>query len=825
MIRGTQEVQIRLEEEQQGKKIEKYLREINEAIVQGRLQETKEGQLLIRLGYEPLRDKIEEYLATPSRGQLQKDKNFLRLMCDDPSVLSFVVLSSVISIAGNGNNALSIAAKTVASNIKRIYFFDNLKKNNPKLHTYLGTEYKRASRARKTALIAKHIKSLYKIDFEGNENALSVRIGTFLIDLLIKSGANIIAVERKKATYYNNYKRKYIVRLTRDAEEVLLSATNIKDILLTTNLFPMVVQPNDWLSTRSGGYLRHKISLVKTHTRKHRQYIERQDLSKILPVINKLQRTPWRINRKVLNVMYDIFTNNMIDPKAIKTLPRCFGGMPSSKNYEVRELLEEEPEYLSMEPKTGEKTVSPDWVSWNKIREQTQIDLDAEKSRRIGFVFSLDVAQKMIDYKKFWYVYQLDYRGRVYPHNEFLNPQCKSYIKAMLEFGNGLRLNEVGVYWLKIHIANCYGLDKEEFEDRIEFVEGSVETMLRIADNPMDNLKDWTYVDSPYEYLAGCYAYQDYLEGRPVNLPIQLDATCSGLQFYSGLLLDKQGAKAVNVIGQNREDIYQNVADRVNKKLVDGDYKKVMEYVDSEGVSKSVFTYKEAKSITGNVTRGVTKRNTMTIPYSVTMRGMSNQNHDYMHKCVLENKVYWEGDPWIVNGLITDLNYRSIYEEVSGAGLGQKYLKDVASRLTKVASWKTPIYGFPVVQQAYKKKVIHIRTPIGRMELIKRIDGVDKRKQMSSIAANYIHSLDSTLLLYCIDHVGVDIGVIHDCFLVHPNYGEDIRTQYKEGYIKLMTMKPLEMFGAELDEEGKVEVPCIGTLDLEEVRDSKYIIS
>ncbi len=70
-----------------------------------------------------------------------------------------------------------------------------------------------------------------------------------------------------------------------------------------------------------------------------------------------------------------------------------------------------------------------------------------------------------------------------------------------------------------------------------------------------------------------------------------------------------------------------------------------------------------------------------------------------------------------------------------------------------------------------------------------------------------------------------DIGVIHDCFLVHPNQGEEIRNHYKEGYIRIMQMGPLDMISKELDPNGEIEVPCVGTLDLDEVRDSMYIIS
>ncbi len=243
MLRGTRDKQIQLEEEQRHKGIEKYLREINEAIVQGRLQETVEGKLLVKLGFEPLRDKIQEYIETPTRGVAQKDKNFLILMSENPDVIAFIVLSSLISLAGTSNVTVTSAARIIATDLKRVYFFDRRKEDNPKLHNYLGAAYKRASKKRKRELIEKHIKDLHDVDFSGNENALGVRVGTQLIHLLIQSGANIVEITRKRTGL--SIKKKYVIALTKEAQEVLLKSTKLEDIVSRTTMLPTVVEPMD----------------------------------------------------------------------------------------------------------------------------------------------------------------------------------------------------------------------------------------------------------------------------------------------------------------------------------------------------------------------------------------------------------------------------------------------------------------------------------------------------------------------------------------------------------------------------------------------------
>jgi len=329
----------------------------------------------------------------------------------------------------------------------------------------------------------------------------------------------------------------------------------------------------------------------------------------------------------------------------------------------------------------------------------------------------MNMMREMIDYDEFYYVYQLDYRGRVYPHTDFFNPQSKGYTKAMLEFAEGHMLDDVGIYWLKVHTANCWGLDKEPFEDRIKWAEENRDKMLMTANDPMDNKSYWNDADSPYEFLAACYAYKDHIEGRPVHLPIQLDAVNSGVQFYSGLLRDKEGAESWCVIGNERSDLYQLVANRVNKKLMNGEYPKLLTFSDSEGKEKTVGTGVEARSILGRVTRSMTKTNVMTVPYSVTLRGMKDQNWATMDKMKLEGKEFWEGDEWVVNYLITELNYQAIFELINGARQGQDYLREVSKTLDKPAVWHTPIYNFPVMQQAFKQKEVRVKTPLGRLAI------------------------------------------------------------------------------------------------------------
>lgn len=810
-----EEKQISIEEASEGLALEKYHKNLTDAITQGRFDDTREGLTLMKVMFDPINSKIAEYLGTTYRGHTHKTQNYIKLMSDDSREITFVIIKVLVTELARTNNKsqLSNISIKLVGQLKRLHFFNRLKKDNPKLHAYLGEEYRRASARRKEALIEKHINSLYDTDKVDNEIS-DLKAGAHLLEVVLASGMNLIVKKKSKQA---KGKTAYFLSFTKEALDIVFDAGAIQ---AGVTMQPMIVEPANWSDMYTGGYLSYKMPFIKIKRRKDLEAIRDEDLSKVYPVVNKLQKTPWRVNKRVSEVIEYIFSNNLIDPKSPPSLPRCYGDIPTPNALDVKELMEWKEYKKNPTPKEKEE-----WHIWNKKREQIKIGLDGEQGRRLQFLLTMNMMKDMKEYDRFWYVYQVDYRGRVYPHTDFFNPQSKGYVKSMLEFADGHELTEDGIKWLRIHIANSWGLDKAPFVDRVKWTLYNRTKILTIANDPIGTLSEWTEADSPYEFLAGCFAYQDYIEGRKVHLPLQLDAVNSGVQFYSGLLLDKEGAESCCVIGNDRSDLYGLVANRVNEKLANGEYPKSVTFNTSEGEMRTCSTRVEAKSLEGKVTRSMTKTNVMTVPYSVTMRGMKMQNWATMDKLALEGKKFWEGDEWVVNYILTELNYESIFEIVKGARIGQQYLRELASLLDEPALWHTPIYNFPVRQPVFKKKAVRVKTPLGTLELPTNTTILSKQKQLSGIAANFIHSIDSTLLLYCVENMSDDIGVIHDCFLVHPNNGEEIRNHYKEGFIEIMSRRPLQMISNELDPTKQIEVPCVDTLNLDEVRDSMYIIS
>jgi DNA-directed RNA polymerase len=195
------------------------------------------------------------------------------------------------------------------------------------------------------------------------------------------------------------------------------------------------------------------------------------------------------------------------------------------------------------------------------------------KAVQTSLIYSLAARYNKFD--KFYFVYTVDWRGRIYASQSLLNPQGVDFAKGLLEFAEGATINPQtdleAMKWLKINIANKYGLDKKPFQERIEWVDSNTELLLQIAENP-SNTGLWEDTDKPFQFLASVLEYAEYLKApdKPfiTRQPIHMDGTCNGLQHFSALLMDKEAGALVNMVPNDApKDIYSYITEEVIKQV------------------------------------------------------------------------------------------------------------------------------------------------------------------------------------------------------------------------------------------------------------------
>lgn len=117
-----------------------------------------------------------------------------------------------------------------------------------------------------------------------------------------------------------------------------------------------------------------------------------------------------------------------------------------------------------------------------------------------------------------------------------------------------------GKEYLAIDVANNFGLDKDDWDDRLAWFktnEPNLEKLLPKADEPA-------------LFFAAVKAYRKAQHGQVVHYPISLDATSSGIQILAALTGDRKAASLCNVIDTgHREDAYTGLYTAMCEKIGD----------------------------------------------------------------------------------------------------------------------------------------------------------------------------------------------------------------------------------------------------------------
>lgn len=790
------------------------------------MSETNLGQSLIKISLEPVVEQLKAFLNVQLRGKYKSEQARLKLFFQGrEKQLAYIVLNTLLTSTAKEPISLISLSKKIIKDVNDVLAVEKLRKYEPKLYSYLDYEFRKRGKA---FIKKRKVKLSVLKGFNEDNIEVNTKLGSHLTDAVVKSGIDLFQV-------IENYKGMYKVALTDKAMKVLF---NHKKTLLHTLLtyVPMVIEPKPHTELYGGGgYLLglYKLSVVKQKAGYLKLIQEgfNKNSHRLLDIINRVQSVPWEVNKRVLDVMSYIIDNNLQDPKSHRLNPKLFGGIPTFESLDVNDLIKKE-DYGTTD-NNGKFLNDEDYDRYYRDKTHQEGVIEKIIGNRYSYMFAIDLAKRYQSYKRFYFTYQFDYRYRLYPLQQHLNPQQNGNLKALLQFHRGCVLDDEGLYWLKIHGANCYGYDKEPYNIRVEKINEMIPIIKEIADDPLAHLEYWVDADSPFEFLAFCFSLSDYFKDSNaiINIPVALDATCSGIQIYSGLLRDGKGAKAVNVIGSTREDVYGDVADVGNQLLIDNQYQKELRFTTSDGNEKTVNTELEASSLKGNITRKLTKRNVMTTPYSVTSRGMFDQVKDLLTEDELNGNIWWKGDKWVVAKVLADINTRAISQVVEGAIKGQKYIKQITQTIAskdEYLRWSSPIFNLPMLQRVPKETKQRIETPFGKLVYYKETDGINKAKMLSSIAPNFIHNLDATLMYLTVEKCmkeGVqDFWLIHDSYGVLPNDVGSLNKNVREAYVELFSQDVLkdwvEQLGLEFDEN-----VMINTLNLNDVLESEYIFS
>lgn len=462
---------------------------------------------------------------------------------------------------------------------------------------------------------------------------------------------------------------------------------------------------------------------------------------------------------------------------------------------------------------------------------------------------SIDIDEKNSLLPRFYHPWKADYRGRMYAYTEWLTPQGGDIQKALLEFYHGELLDDSGLQALCRHggglasrskLLSYFKIDGRKvvtLEEREQWVKAHESQILDCAKNPLIH-SFWRECSSdPFQFLAFCLAYNDYKQGKPVYLPVQIDGTCNGLQHIAALSGDLTLARSVNVakgLDDNPGDIYTEIADAVMESL--GQIKETP-------IEKAAIAWIYATNATMKwLTRDTAKKVIMTIPYGATQRSQINKVKESLQvgldlnskknasfkfddflksysvedlpetKALLETvqadraskkeqhghenlrEIDFNADilpllaKVIVKHLVNELNTR-----FPGIGRFTNWLNAVSDSIGSIPlAWTTPL-DFTVCQDKFTAKETTISATLGgdkiQIHITRLTDEVNNKSQKTALLPNFIHSLDATHLAMTLQAAQQqkinNISAIHDCLLCRPNEAAQVAQIAREQFARL----------------------------------------
>lgn len=812
---SKQQTQARLEARMAEAGKQRALTSIDKALSRSEACETPAGIALTKRAIEPVSTALKAWLADALAGTAgRKASAALLLEGVDPDLASYLAVKAAINAAVKEYTLLYAAGecgRMIDGEIRAARF----EAAEPALYrAIVNSARDRGTSPARIVNSLKMAEQKFGLDTQGWTRDQQVHVGTKLVELVAET-LGIITVDMVRTSARRQTHRLYLTADIRGWMEQFNGAASATRPMY----LPTVDKPLPWAAPRGGGYHTNAVTPLTLITRARdaqMDALDRADLSQVYSAINAIQDTPWRINQRVLAVMKDVWARNS-----------GLGGVPPQHDEPVPQM-----------PPAIEALASdhPDRRAFRRTMRDVHMRNVKALADRFMFDRRVRLADDFAAYDRFYFPHRCDFRGRVYPTCDVLNPQGDDVTKALLEFADGKPLgDQMGPTWFAIHGANLFGFDKVAFADREAWCYAHSSAMIACALDPLQN-RWWTEADKPWGFLAFCFEWQGYIRdgyAHVSHMPIAMDGSCNGLQHFAAMLRDTTTGRAVNLVPQDKpQDIYQAVADATVALLS---------------------TYRSHKDrdvahdwivdawLTWGIDRKITKRPVMVLPYGGTFKSCM----DYVYGAAQERVKAGGGvSPFGLelrkaSTFLARFVWQAMDDIIVAGRQAMNYIQAVARQtaaLNEPFTWTAPS-GFPVVQAYYETKSREIATRFhGKIVKLKEniaTAKIDARQQAAGAAPNFVHSLDASAMMLTIN-AAVTRGVSHFA-MIHDSYGTHaadsqmlavvLRSEFVRMYEQNDVLTQLQQHTIAEHLLLVQDPPPKGDLDLQTVNSSQYFFA
>jgi DNA-directed RNA polymerase len=686
----------------------------------------------------------------------------------------------------------------------------------------------------------------YKIAWQEWTKPTRMAVGMAMLDIVIKE-TGLVTVGM-----VGSRRRRQSQVVVFATEEMMkwLEESHGKCEMMQPLRLPMTVEPLPHTKMRDGGYLAPGLRYPVVKTSKIGMPIDYSSTSmpRAFDALNKLQSVAYSVNERVREVAVKMWEMSVDLPKAARRADIPLPPKPKTKN-----------------PK------SPAMLEYKQQGREIFYKNRSERGKRLAVSNILAVANRMKG-RPIWFPLKFDFRSRIYCQPNYLTPQGSDLAKGLLTFADAVPLGEHGLKWLMIHAANCFGIDKVSFAERVDWVSQNLRKIRAVAAAPMTE-RWWTEADQPFQFLAACFELADIEVGADTRnhlsrLPVTVDGSCNGIQHLSALSLDASAGAEVNLIPLDKPaDIYARVAAETIRRLKEIECSptppspRPRRTASATSSSRSSSSRRRPQASTPRsasrrpspsqlaklwlgygVGRKMCKRPTMIMPYNGTLSAVEKYINAHLNDALNDDGValpsFGKNRAFAVR-FLAKVMWDAINTVAPGPRLVMQWTRALAAAYGK--SGRPFIFTTPadfVVKQAYAQVTgQRVKTKLGdtsvKLTLVADTDKLDPRRQAQALAPNWIHSLDAAALQLTVLRMW-ELGIramvaVHDSYGTHAGHVETLSLTLREVFADVYSHDVLGSFVAELQaqvpEYPLPAPPPKGTLDIALVKDSPYFFA
>lgn len=791
--------------------VAEQLKEHAAALAEGRVDDIPAFQRVMARMFADVRAALEAVVETKRPGRGAALKGWLRRVpLDVLAVLSMrITITTAMRDSAESPATMQAITHALGLAIVREALVHEAYKVNP-LYIERTEEYLRGAGTTSPTHIAKTMRAAVKNVLgaeyaQGLSNSEYIHLGKHGLDACVAVG--LVSPVRKGA----GTKTSVIFELAEEVREVLTKQPHG----LHQPMQPMLAAPLPWDGVAGGGYYTRKMQInaplrrLGLRTRQWMRPLIAQNVAQCKPVLdcaNYLQGHAFRIHRPTMEAVMRIWQQG----------GGCLG-IP------LRDMPPEPP--------------FPFADGWDKAAAP-QEELDAMRAwkrrmwqwhtkrtdlRKAHITLHTALKHTRDSDSALWFPAFIDSRGRYY-YRGGLNPQGGDIAKALLHFSERKRLGQAGLYWLKVHIANCFGYDKVRFNARAAWVDANLDVLLANLDRPEECQLLSTNTDAPLMAYAALWELRAAIEsGSPedycTGIPVHMDATCSGLQHFCAMLRDPVGGQYVNLYDSGEDtkaDIYRKVAELARARVL-------RDAADTAHPKRHL----AAVWAELDVPRALAKKPVMTYVYGATLRGVSEFVADYLEET--GTALPPDVRQYEMGAYLAKVLFDSIEDTVPAAAAAMRWLRKRSQQYGTSAPmlWHSPT-GL-LVEHDYREHTeqrVRVRS-CGLSYIVVRelLDGTRPQSMANAISPNFVHALDAAHLTFTAQRMqqyGLSMVAIHDSFGTHPCDVQLMHSCIRQAFVQLYTEHdPLQLLLTGIGQKD-VSLPPRGTLDITQFLDSEF---